>query len=262
MATEVTVQKAETIKMVESAMGVLDLLRTSKSPMGVNAIAKQCDLNPSTSFRILKTLEKTGWVYQLEDDRYITGHKLSFVTEKNNFYMALGDAAKFVMEDCTAHHGLAMNLIVRNGADCVILEQSLTKSIINYVPPLHSTLPYYACGGGKILLCELPDALVESLIRTHRMEALTPFTITDPEAYIAELKKTAENGYAIDFQESSINGSCIAVPVRDREGTIIASLSFSGLIGISDPSKLLKYLPSLKEASARITQSLYDCWAL
>ena len=50
-------QKVETIKMLESAMGVLDLLRTAKTPMGVNAIAKQCSLNPSTTFRILKTLE-------------------------------------------------------------------------------------------------------------------------------------------------------------------------------------------------------------
>ena len=74
------------------------------------------------------------------------------------------------------------------------------------------------------------------------------------------LRETAKNGYAIDFQESSINGSCIAVPVRDNEGTIIASLSFSGLIGISDPEKLLKYVPALKEASRKITDSLYDCW--
>ena len=151
-------QKVETIKMLENAMGVLDLLRTAKTPMGANAIAKQCALNPSTTFRILKTLEMTGWVYQMEDDRYIPGQKLSFVTERNNFYLALSDAAKCVMEECTAHHGLAMNLIVRSGSDCEVLQQTLTKSIINYVPPLHSVLPYYACGGGKILLCELPDA--------------------------------------------------------------------------------------------------------
>ncbi len=100
------------------------------------------------------------------------------------------------------------------------------------------------------------------MIAAHRMEALTPFTITDPAAYIAELKKTAANGYAIDFQESSINGSCIAVPVRDKEGTIIASLSFSGLIGVSDPAKLLKYLPALREASEKITASLYNCWGM
>ena len=255
-------QKTETIKMVESAMGVLDLLRCAKAPLGVNAIAKTCTLNPSTAFRILKTLEMTGWVYQLEEGQYIAGEKISFVTEKNNFYLALSDAAKCPMEQCTAKHGLAMNLIVRNGADCRIIQQSLTKSIINYVPPLNSVLPYYACGGGKILLCELPSALIDQLLETHKPEALTPFTIIDPDAYREELKKTVADGYAIDFQESSINGSCIAVPVRDREGTIVASLSFSGLIGVSDPDKLLKYVPYLKECSAAVTKSLYDCWKM
>lgn len=255
-------EKAETIKMVECAMGVLDLLRTNKTPLGVNTVAKKCALNPSTAFRILKTLEKTGWVYQLDDGRYVCGQKLSFVTEKNNFNMALADAAKFVMEDCTAKNGLAMNLIVRQGADCHILQQSLTKSIINYVPPLHSVMPYYACGGGKVLLSEMPDAFLDQLFATSKLEALTPYTITDPAEYRKVLKETAANGYAIDFQESSINGSCIAVPVRDMEGTIIASLSFSGLIGISEPAKLLKYIPILKETSAKITASLFDCWGL
>ena len=46
-------EKAETIKMVECAMGVLDLLRTGKTPLGVNTVAKKCALNPSTAFRIL-----------------------------------------------------------------------------------------------------------------------------------------------------------------------------------------------------------------
>ncbi len=259
---EGTVQKSETIKMVESAMTVLDLLRCSKTPMGVNSIAKTCSLNPSTAFRILKTLEMTGWVYQLEEGQYISGEKLSFVTEKNNFFLALSDAAKCPMEQCTARHGLAMNLMVRSGADCYILQQSLTKSIINYVPPLHSVLPYYACGGGKILLCELPEALVDQLLETHKPEALTPFTITDPEEYKHVLVQTEKDGYAIDFQESSINGSCIAVPVRDMDGTIIASLSFSGLIGVSAPKKLLKYIPYLTECSGAITESLYKCWKI
>lgn len=255
-------EKTETIKMVESAMTVLDLLRRSKEPLGVNVIAKTCDLNPSTTFRILKTLEKTGWVYQLSDNQYITGAKISFVTNKNNFYMALSDAAKYPMQQCTDKYGMAMNLMVRNDADCVILQQSLTKAIMNYVPPLHSVIPYYACGGGKILLSCLPEVLVDQLLSMCKLEALTPYTITDPDEYKKILDETQKNGYAIDFQESSINGSCIAVPVVDNEGTIIASLSFSGLIGISNPEKLIKYVPILQETSARITDSLYKCWGL
>lgn len=252
--------KNETIKMVETSMEVLDLLRTSKNPLGVNAIAKQCQINPSTSFRILKTFEKTGWVYQLEDNRYIAGGKICFYTEKNNFFLALRDVAKFVMDDCTSRHGIAMNLIVRDGADCTIIQQSLTKSIVNYIPPLNSVLPYYACGGGKILLCELPELLIEQILSTYRMEALTPYTITSPKQYLTELEKTKLNGFAIDFQESSLNGSCIAVPVRDRDGTIVASLSFSGLIGVQNPDSLMKYVPILQDASKKITSRLYNTW--
>lgn len=258
MAT--TSPKTETIKMLESAMLVLDYLRNSKEPAGVNLIAKGCNLNPSTTFRILTTFKKTGWVYQLHDDQYVTGAKISFVTNKNNFYLALSDAAKYPMQKCTDKFGMAMNLMVRNDADCVILQQSLTKAIINYVPPLHTAIPYYACGGGKILLSCLPGELVNQLLSLRPLEALTPYTITDAEEYKRVLSEVKTNGYAIDFQESSINGSCIAVPVVDCEGTVIASLSFSGLIGISDPSKLIKYVPALTETSKQITESLYNCW--
>ena len=257
---EKTSEKSETIKMVENAMAVLDLLRTNREALGINAIAKICELTPSTTHRIIKTLEMTGWVYQLSDDSYIAGQKLTFVTSKNNFYLALRDAAKTVMEKYTAHYGMAMNLIVRDGTKCEIIEQSLTKSIINYVPPIHSVLPFYACGGGKILLSELPDAMISQILENCALEALTPFTVTDPEKYREMLRETAKNGYAIDFQESSINGSCIAVPIRDKEGTIIASLSFSGLIGITDPSRLLKYVPALKLASQEITDNLFQYW--
>lgn len=255
-----TQDKPETIKMVEQAMTVLALLCDYGEPMGVNAVAHRCSLNPSTCYRILKSLEKTGWVYQLSDNRYIPGQRISFVTEKSCFYLALCDVAKYIMDECTARHGVAMNLIVREGEKCVIVQQSLTKSIVNYIPPLGSVLPYYACGGGKILLSELPEAILEQILSTYKMEAYTPYTITDPEKFRRELERTAAEGFAIDFQESSINGSCIAVPVRSREGDIIASLSFSGLIGVPEPQALLRYIPALKEASGKITETLYKSW--
>ena len=241
-------------------MTVLDLLRTSKERLGVNEIAKRCELSPSTAFRILKTLEVTGWVFQLSDDRYIPGQKISFVTEKNNLYMALRDVAYFVMNECTAKVGQAMNLMVREGIHCTILQQSRTGKLIEYVPPLYTNLPFYACAGGKILLSELPVSMVEQIINSCDMVPLTSHTITDPEYFWHTLRTVATKGYAFDDRESAENGSCIAVPIRDSEGTIIASLSFTGFIGIQDTEQLLEYLPALQEASKKITQNLYRCW--
>ena len=248
---------AETIKMVEKALSVLDLLRTEKSPLGVNEIAKKCELNPSTAYRILTTLETCGWVFQLSDNLYILGQKNGFVTEKNNLYLALRDVGYLVMREYTEKYGRAMNLIIRDGVHCTIIQQSRTGKLIEYIPPLYSNLPFYACGAGKILLCELSDDMVNRILSSCEMIPLTPHTITDPEKFFEALRATKQNGYSIDDRESAENGSCIAVPVRDNEGTIIASLSFTGFMGVKGTNELLKYLEPLKEAAQKISNALY-----
>lgn len=250
-------QGVETIKMVDNALSVVDALRVRGEALGVNEIAKRCDLSPSTAFRILKTLAVNGWVFQCSDDRYIIGPKLGFVTEKNNLFLALKDVAGFIMARCTGEMKQAMNLIVRDGADCFILQQSRTDRLFDYVAPINTAMPFYACAGGKILLSEQPPVIVELLIAASDMKPLTPHTVTDADAFRRELEAVARQGYAFDFKESSPNGSCIAVPVRDDEGTVIASLSFSGFVGISDTDELLPYLPALRSAAAEISADLF-----
>ena len=92
------------------------------------------------------------------------------------------------------------------------------------------------------------------------MKPLTSHTITNPDRFWQSLRETAKQGYAFDNRESAENGSCIAVPIRDHESTIVAALSFSGFVGINDPQELLKYLPALQEASEKISRNLYSCW--
>ena len=246
--------------MVDRALSVLDTLRIGSKRLGVNEIAKVCGISPSTAFRILKTLEVNGWVFQCGDGRYIAGQKLSFVIEKNNLFLALKEVSSFVMDRMTKEHGQAMNLIVRDGPHCYILQQSRTKNLVDYVPPLYSDLPFYACAGGKILLSELPISLVDELLMSCDMTPLTEHTITDAERFWQELRAVAKQGFAFDDKESAVNGSCIAVPVRDYEGNIIAALSFSGFVGVADKTDLLQYLPALRNAASEISQSLYRCW--
>ena len=119
-------------------------------------------------------------------------------------------------------------------------------------------LPIYACAGGKIFLSELPIAQTEEILQSCHLTALTPYTITDIQEFWNELRATAKRGYAYDYQESTVGASCIAVPVRDNENTVIASLSFSGIINVDDVTELDRFLPALKEASSRITSILYS----
>ena len=247
----------ENVKALEKALIILDMIKDSDIPLGVNEISRQCSINLTTTFRILQTLKSLGWVYQDEEDKYIIGLKVSFVTEKNNFYLALKEIAYYTMARLSTMVSQAMNLIVRENEKCIILQQSRTEKIVDYVPPKGTILPLHASAGGKVLLSELPDFLLDEILDRTDFRPLTKFTITRRSVFIDELEKVRQNGYAIDSHESQEEGSCIAVPIRSKDGEIIASLSFSGFIGKMTETEISDRYQLLKDASIEISENLY-----
>lgn len=249
--------ETETVKVLERALVVLDALKDGKRPIGVNELAKICGYNPSTVFRIVKTLEQCGWAQQLADDKYIVGYKLTYETEKDNFYLALKDVAHPIMCLYTAQENQAMNLCVRQGEKCIVIGQSRTERLVDFIPPLGAALPLYASGNGKVLFCDLPDSLLHDLLNMIEFQIFTSRTITTRQAFLNELKKVKEQNYAMDLDESVESTCCIAVPIRNLGGDIIAAISFSGFVGNYDEEYLKGYLPVLYKVSDEITRSLY-----
>ena len=253
-----TDQKKDTIKVLDKALIILDTLRNSDKPMGVNEISKKCKINVTTTFRILKTMKSHGWVYQDENDKYIIGYKIAIVTEKNNFYLALKEMAYFTMVGLTNVEAQVMNLCVREYNKILILEQSRTEKLVDYVPPRGSTLPIYASASGKVLLSEVSQPLLDEIIKTIEFKQLARNTITGKKSFLDELKEVRQKGYALDINESDEIGSCIAVPMRDKDGEIIASLTFSGFIGGIPKNDIEYYFEVLKKASKEIMEKLYN----
>lgn len=243
-----------TVQALERGLKILELLMQEKRPMGVNEIAKCQGITPSAAYRILKTLEANGWSFQMSDDKYIPGEKLSYVTEKNNFHLALAEVAYPVMQELTAREILPMNLVVRQDRRFFILQQTRTNAMSILSRRCGSALPLHASAGGKILLCELPGGAAgavsgRNFVRVHD---------TEHHLYQAqlleELDKVRQQGYALDYFESLSHTCCVAVPVRSPEGEIYAALSFSGITDVTSREQLAYYLPQLREAAQTITR--------
>lgn len=248
----------ERIKAVENTIKILDLILAADQPLGVNEISRQSSISLTTAFRILKTLKGSGWIYQDKEDRYLVGHKISFVTEKNNFYMALKEVAHYTMARLSAKTSQAMNLSVRDNNKCYIIQQSRTKKIVDYVPPVGTQISIYASACGKVLLSELPDLLLGAIMDSVPIKPLTQYTVLDRAQILDLLAKCRRDGYALDARESMDHAYCIAVPVRFGNGEIIAALSFSGIIGDTiDDGKIQTYFSLLKEGASEISENLY-----
>lgn len=249
--------ESNNVKVLDRALTLLDKL-SELGQCGVNELAKECDLSPATSFRMLRTLCAHGWVRQSPDEKYSVGIKLTYPTAQMAFLGNLREVSYYRMAKLSESEHEAMNLVVRDLDKCYILGQSRTKKIVDYVPPVGTVLPFHASACGKVLLSELSEELLSHILDGVAFDRLTQSTVTSREAFIAELGRVRERGYALDAHESQEEGFCIAVPVRSPDGEIIAALSFSGFIGQKTVGEIDRYVGLLKEASGDITDELFN----
>jgi DNA-binding IclR family transcriptional regulator len=250
------------IKVLGKALRIMDILKHEKAPLRANELARRSSINVTTTFRILKTLQNYGWAFKNDEDKYLAGVNLSFSSDQENFYLILKDVAYCTMRRLTLQEGEVMNLAVRQNDKSVLLQQSRTSRITDYVAEVGTVHPLYATANGKILLSELPEKLLQGLLEIMDFKAYTEHTITEPTRLLKELEQVRKRGYALDICESLQNASCIAVAIRDTSHNIIASLSFSGFINGLTPQREVYYYEILNQASAEITNNLFQIYYL
>ena len=114
--------------------------------------------------------------------------------------------------------------------------------------PMHST------GSGKILLSAMSPNRIRQFLDQVGLARLTPYTITNREAFLQELDQVREQGYALDNEECEIGHRCVSVPLYDYTGTVAAAISaFDSTERLTDEAIENRILPALKDLAAKIS---------
>ncbi|HEU4429900.1 MAG TPA: IclR family transcriptional regulator C-terminal domain-containing protein, partial [Myxococcota bacterium] len=64
-------------------------------------------------------------------------------------------------------------------------------------------------------------------VRAGKLIAHTPATIVDRDKFFEQLRTVASQGWALDLEECARGLCCVAAPVHDAAGRVIAALSVS-----------------------------------
>jgi IclR family pca regulon transcriptional regulator len=120
-----------------------------------------------------------------------------------------------------------------------------------------SRFPAYATAMGRVLLAGLPPRERAARLGARPLPALTRHTVTAPERLLALLEETARDGYALVDEELEDGLRALAVPVRDRDGRVVAAVNVSSHTGRGPASDAVAaMLPPLREAAAAIDDDL------
>jgi DNA-binding IclR family transcriptional regulator len=132
------------------------------------------------------------------------------------------------MQEMVATWGETMHLAVLEAGTVVYLEKLRGQQGLQVeLSGIGVRLPAHCSGVGKVLLAYQPWSEVLRVVGNEQLYPFTPNTITSLDVLAEELARVRQRGYAYDLEEVSIGLCCVAAPIRDYEGQVIAAISFS-----------------------------------
>lgn len=112
----------------------------------------------------------------------------------------------------------------------------------------------YASAVGKAILAYLPREDRDRLLAHVTFERHTDTTITDRDSFEAELAQVREQGWSVDNGEHDAYVMCVAAPVRDSRGKVVAAVSVTAIEVIETLDQLKEKLPLVLETAALISE--------
>jgi IclR family pca regulon transcriptional regulator len=216
------------IDALARGLEILALFTTERPSMNLTEIVNSTQLNKSTAFRMLSTLELLGY---LERDRgtrqYRPGLKvlqLGFTALNSLEVDQIGQPYLKSLSDAC---GETTNMAIRDGAEIVYVARNATRQILGVNVQRGSRAPAYCTSMGKAQLIDLSPKELFDLLGEGPYPKLTPNTIIYLKDLVLELEKIREQGYAVNDEELAIGLRSIAAPVRGARGKMVAAINIS-----------------------------------
>ena len=226
--TKVVSTARYTVDAAAKALELLSVFSFREPRLSLADLAARTGIPRATAFRLLSTLEQSGFLakvhgaYQLGIKCFVLGNivagGLDLRETAHPHLIALRDSTRQTTQIAILDHWQVVYLERVLSPDSVGLMRARAGAI----------LPAYCTGLGKTLLAYRPESEVEAWAATQKFTALTPRTITSVKRLLKELRVIRERGYGLDEEERERGVCCIAAPISNHTGDIVAAISVAG----------------------------------
>jgi DNA-binding IclR family transcriptional regulator len=243
--------------MVGKALGLLVLL--GDEPRGASAaeLSRRAGLPFSTTYRLLGSLTRDGFVdYEPDGRRYRLGLRVFQLGQRVSNHHGFAGTALPVLRRVTEESGEATILSVRDGNHHLTVNKVdgpqtfRVTSDPGHLGALHTT------SVGKALVAFADDATRTRLVEELELEPLTELSLTDRGAFRAEIELIRRRGYATMDEENELGMRAIAVPVFNSQGHAFASLATAAPVFRMSLEAMVALVPVLQEAAAELSARL------
>ncbi|WP_328941281.1 IclR family transcriptional regulator [Streptomyces sp. NBC_00250] len=217
------------VPAVTRAFDVLELFLEGDGTLSAPEITRRLQLPRTTTHELVTTLTARNYLVPVPErpGRYRLGVRTYQLGSRYAEQLDLAAEGHQVAREVADTCGETVHVAVLEDMDVIYIAKVDSTHAVRMVSAAGRRLPAHCTAVGKMLLASLPEAELGERLDGYELTGMTPRSLTDPDALRAALAEIRILGVAGEQQESNPDVSCVAAPVRDRTGGVVAALSVS-----------------------------------
>lgn len=247
-------QDAGSVQSLERAITVLRVVAEADG-LSLTEVARLAELAPSTTYRMLSTLQASGFAEIQESNQlWFVGVEAFRIGSAFLRRRKLSERGLSIIQNLMLQTGETANIALAERDGVVFVTQAETHEPIRAFFRPGTRSPYHASGIGKAALAFMAVEQRRAVLDRLTLARFTPKTMCSVTELEADLAETHARGYALDDEERHLGMRCIAAPVFDEFGTPVGGLSVSGPTVRVDSAFIEQAAEAVLEAAQKLTQ--------
>lgn len=213
-------------------LAVLQVFDNRHKELSMAEIAERIDLNRSSVFRLVYTLEHDGFLQRVNgSNRYRLGARVLDLGFRFLTGLDMLEPARPILTRLCDDTQMTAHLVIRDGTDIIYVDRYQANTPFTSTVSVGTRFPAYATTPGQIQLAGLGEAEIRRLYHGIEMQPFTARTPTSVEALLERLDQIRSHPAVVSWGHFDSRISACTAPVHGRDKAIVAAVSVSCPIG-------------------------------
>ncbi|ATL67079.1 IclR family transcriptional regulator [Nocardia terpenica] len=232
------------------------LVELGEDAKTLDQLATRLGVHKSTVLRLLQTMEAQRFVTHDSGHRYTLGARLFELANRSLERRDVRTVARRHLEALNAATGQTVHLATYESGEAIYIDKLDATQSVRMYSRVGRPAPLHCTAVGKVLVSAQPRTQWRAIAEKLDYHPFTDRTIRTPERYLAELETVAAQDFAEDNEEHESFVNCIAAPIRNGTGTVVAAVSVSVPDMLLDHDQVLGLLPRVRATADAVSTEL------
>lgn len=245
------------VQSLDRTFDILEILSDEQHGMTLAQISDRLDLPKSTAHRLLGVLLQRAFVRKAEEsNRYRLGPGFIGLCSHYLNHLELKTESSPFMSELSRTTGNTVFLAIRQHDKMVYIDSEEQVNSLRKYSIIGQHKPLFCTSLGKALLMGLSDDEIRSVLQNETFEKWGPYSHTNMESLLQDIRESRRRGWALDNQEAEPDINCVAAPIRDYRGQVIASISTSWVLAQHPEMAPERIAPMVMKAADGISTNM------